>query len=56
METIIITAAQLHAAANWVLAGPDMAQVTLTVHGETLRAVQGDDIGEFGPDGSTLPE
>jgi hypothetical protein len=56
METIIITAAQLKAVAEWAETGPDMAQVTLTEHGDILRAVQGDEIEEFGPDGSTLPE
>jgi hypothetical protein len=55
METLIISAAQLKAVAAWAEAGPDMAQVTLTQHSATLRAVQGDEIEEFGPDGHPLP-
>jgi hypothetical protein len=53
MNTIIITADQLHAAANWALAGPDMASVTLTDEDDgLLRVRQGDDGAAFAADGT----
>jgi hypothetical protein len=57
MDTIIITADQLTAAAAWTVAGPDMAQVTLrTDDSGRLHVSQGDDGTAFDPDGHEQPE
>jgi hypothetical protein len=56
-NTIIITAEQLHAAANWTLAGPDMALVTLRDGDDgLLHLSQGDDGATFTADGTEQPE
>jgi hypothetical protein len=51
MDTIIITPGQLTAAADWAVAGPDMAQVTLrTDDNSVLHVSQGDDGTAFAAD------
>jgi hypothetical protein len=54
---IIVTPEQLHAAAGWVLAGPDMARVTLITDGSGLLQLrQGDDGTAFAADGTEQDE